>query len=573
MSDSIKLAEYLFTRLRQLGIESIHGVPGDYNLELLDYVEPSGLSWIGNTNELNAAYAADGYARIKGISAVITTFGVGELSAINAIAGAYAEFAPVVHIVGTPSRSTQENRAQVHHTFNDGEYGRFGVISAQVTVARASLWAASTSAQEIDSVLRECLFHQRPVYIQIPADMVAASLPSKPLRKEISLSGSTSGEDGVPEIAITRIMDQFYRAKQPIIVADGECRLLGIVDEVQAFIDATKWPTWTTPFGKGLFKESCPYFHGIHKGSFNDPRAQDFIEKADLVINFGPHHSSSNTYGLTSIPNPEITISFTRGKLIIGTEDFRDVSTRHILSELNRRVDFSEVKSYDPYPDLPYEYSLSTFDSPSDQLISQDKLWRVLSIFLRQGDIVLGETGTAGYGVREMPLPPQARVFSPVTWLSIGYMLPAAQGAALAQRELAATYEHYRHSRTILFIGDGSFQMTVQELSTIIRHNLNVVVFIINNYGYTIERCIHGRNKSYNDVASWRYLEAPKFFGADEDTFRASASTWGELGSVLGSKALGEGKGLRMVEIMVSREDAPTGLLTRLLNIQKGKEE
>ncbi|KAJ5273012.1 hypothetical protein N7478_008137 [Penicillium angulare] len=101
---TIKIADYLFTRLRQLGIELIFGVPGDCNLRLVDFVEPSGLHWIGNCNELNAAYAVDGYASINGLYALITTYGVGELSAINGIAGAFAEKAGVIHIVEAPDR-------------------------------------------------------------------------------------------------------------------------------------------------------------------------------------------------------------------------------------------------------------------------------------------------------------------------------------------------------------------------------------------------------------------------------------------------------------------------------------
>jgi len=87
LRDPVDAATYLFTRLKQMGIDSVHGVPGDFNLVALDYLEGCGLKWVGNCNELNAGYAADGYARIKGISAVITTFGVGELSLPNAIAG------------------------------------------------------------------------------------------------------------------------------------------------------------------------------------------------------------------------------------------------------------------------------------------------------------------------------------------------------------------------------------------------------------------------------------------------------------------------------------------------------
>ncbi|KAE9574616.1 Pyruvate decarboxylase [Colletotrichum fructicola] len=169
MSSSTTIATYLFTRLRQLGVGAIHGVPGDYNLDLLDYVKPSGLTWVGNANELNAAYATDGYARIKGIGAIITTFGVGELSAVNAIAGAYAELSPVVHIVGTPPRASQDARLLIHHTFADGEYGQFAKMHAHVTVAQTSLWDPRTSAQQIDTVLQQCLTALPQVQSDLPS--------------------------------------------------------------------------------------------------------------------------------------------------------------------------------------------------------------------------------------------------------------------------------------------------------------------------------------------------------------------------------------------------------------------
>ena len=176
MAPTIKLAEYLLIRLKQLGVDSIHGVPGDYNLAFLDYIEPQGIHWVGNCNELNAGYASDAYARIKGLGALITTFGVGELSASNAIAGAYAELAPVVHIVGTPSRHLQQNRALVHHTLNDGDFRRFAQMASHITIAQASLSDPCTCPQLIDSTIQQCLVHSRPVYIELPADMVATQV-------------------------------------------------------------------------------------------------------------------------------------------------------------------------------------------------------------------------------------------------------------------------------------------------------------------------------------------------------------------------------------------------------------
>lgn len=113
---TVNIAEYLFTRLRQLGCLSCHGLPGDFSLRMLDFVHSSGVQWVGNCNELNAGYAADAYARLNGLGALCTTFGVGELSAVNAVAGSYAERVPVVHIVGTPGRKSQREGMLLHHT-------------------------------------------------------------------------------------------------------------------------------------------------------------------------------------------------------------------------------------------------------------------------------------------------------------------------------------------------------------------------------------------------------------------------------------------------------------------------
>ncbi|KAH7160743.1 thiamine pyrophosphate enzyme [Dactylonectria macrodidyma] len=571
MPTTIKVAEYLFRRLRQLGIDSIHGVPGDFNLTLLDYVEPAGLLWVGNANELNAAYATDGYARIKGIGALITTFGVGELSAINAIAGAYAERAPVVHIVGTPVRSSQDARVLQHHTFNDGEYRRFSQMHAHVTVAQTRLWDAEKCPEQIDWTLQQCLLHSRPVYIEVPVDVVDALVSDERLSSEIRVP--VNEPTPTQEAVLAKVLDKLYAAERPIIFVDGEIRAQGIVEHVQEFVTSTKWPTWTTPFGKGLLNETSSNFHGIYRGKYDDPEVQQFINDADLVVCFGPHFSSTNTFAFSSVPKPEVTISFTDTEVNFQSEVIRDMSARAMVPRLLKNLDVSKVKSYDTYPKLPRDYLVSFSDVPSTDPITQDRSWRLLANFLRPGDILLGETGTAGYGAREMSLPPRTRLFTPVTWLSIGYMLPAAQGAALAQRELmaASKYHGIKNARTILLIGDGSFQMTAQELSTIIFNNLNVVVFLINNDGYTIERCIHGATQRYNDVASWRYLQAPSFFGAEEDAYTATAKTWGELENVLGNEKLTDGTGLRMVEVIMDREDAPEGPLSQYLIAQKKK--
>ncbi|KUJ09036.1 thiamine pyrophosphate enzyme [Mollisia scopiformis] len=574
-STTTTVAGYLFARLHQLGVRSVYGVPGDYNLTLLDYLEPAGLHWAGNCNELNAGYAADGYSRVKGIGALITTFGVGELSAINAIAGAYAEKASVVHIVGTPSRASQDSHALIHHTLNDGDYRRFAQMHAHVTTAQVNLTDPRTCSAQIDFALEQCLLQSRPVYIEVPADMVPIPIASARLDTDISIDHFAQPLNATAALAL--VLDRMYSCKSPMILVDGEIRAFGAIDELNQLVRLTDWPTWTTTFGKGLIDENLQNNLGIYKGKISQQHVKEYVQSCDLILSFGPHHSDSNTYQYSNIPNPAVTISFGATEIQSDATIIRDLPMKPFLNQLLTNLEISKLVSVSP-PHSVEGNVVDSVDSPGDsETVTHCHFWKTMSSFLRPGDIVLGETGTSAHGSRELVLPQTARYFTAVTWLSIGYMLPAALGASMAQRELHEENSHQPdQSRTLLFVGDGSLQVSVQALSDVIRQKVDMIVFVINNDGYTIERCIHGRNRSYNDVAPWRYLLAPAFFGVDEEgEYRAhtySVATWAELKNVLENDELKRGKGLHMVEVFMSKEDAPPTLLA-LLEKQKEAEK
>ena len=570
MSDSIKLADYLFVRLRQLGVQSVFGVPGDYNLRLLDFVVPAGLHWVGNCNELNAAYAADGYARLNGLSALITTFGVGELSAANGIAGAYAERSAVVHIVGTPPRPLASSRALMHHTFNDGEYRRFAAMAIHITVAQTSLTDAVTTPEKIDWILQQALIHNRPVYLEVPDDMGDVLVSSQNLKAPIQVP-SVPSPLHEPKV-IDRILERVYSALRPLIFVDGESRALGIVEQVEALIKATNWPTWTSVYGKGLINEQLPNVYGLYAAAFGDKPAQEYFESADLILTFGPHYSDTNSYFSTTVPKAAAAITFKDTTVELENEIHRDMSPKKILQHLLQTLDSTRLAK----PSEPTKQVVTTDDIKATDALAQNNFFRLVNPLLAEGDTVLAETGTAAYGGRSFKLPPQSRFFSAVTWLSIGYMLPATLGAALAKRDQTKTSSSSsRKSQTVLIIGDGSLQMTAQEISVMIKEKLDIVIFIINNEGYTIERVIHGRKQPYNDVPFWRHTEALRYFGADEEHIAQNtfaARTCGELQEVLKSEKLRSGSGVRLVEVMMEREDVQ-GPLLYLLNKQIAEEQ
>lgn len=568
MADNIKLADYLFTRLRQLGVGSVFGVPGDYNLRLLDYVVPAGLHWVGNCNELNAAYAADGYSRINGLSALITTFGVGELSAANGIAGAYAERSPVIHIVGTPPRPLRSSRALMHHTFADGEYSRFAAMATHITAAQTALADSLTAPDKIDWILQQALIHSRPVYLELPDDMpgvlVSAANLKTPLRIPEVPSPDHEGQ------VLARIIDRVYSAKQPVILVDGESRALGILDQLDTLIKTTKWPTWTSVYGKGLVNESYDNVYGLYAAGFGDEPSKEYFESADLILTFGPHYSDTNSYFGTTIPKDTAAITFKDRTIQIESEVYQDISPARVLTDLLKKI---ENDSRVVRQGGPPKQEVTTSDIKDTDVIAQNNFYRLVNPIFGEGDIILTETGTAAYGGRSFKLPPKARIFGAVTWLSIGFMLPCTLGTALAKRE--QNEASGASNQTTLIIGDGSIQMTAQEISVMIKEKLNILIIIINNEGYTIERVIHGRNQAYNDVPFWRHTQALNYFGADEDhvaqnTF--TAQTCGELREVLKNERVHSGQGVRILEVMMEREDVE-GPLLYLLNKQKAEEK
>jgi pyruvate decarboxylase len=566
MAEQIDLAKYLFARLHQLGVGSIHGVPGDYNLTALDYIEAEGLHWVGNANELNAGYAADGYARVKGISALITAFGVGELSAINAIGGAYAEMAPVVHIVGTPSTLLQNKGVCLHHSLGSGNFRMFAEMYKNVTVAQANLTDASTAAQQIDNTLRQCVLESRPVYIELPTNMVTAQVSAALLNTPIDVTPST--DEGFEDTEVETILDKIYTSKQPFIIVDGFASRYGIASEADELVRITGFPTSTTPFGKGIVNETYPNFHGVYAGVAGNNIYMPWFDSCDLVLRIAPLNSDVNTFGFTTIPPAKRTITFNRDSVdVCDATTYSNLHVKSLLRAILDRLDQTKLPKYDPYPTYlgnPMQ-ELKELPAPDPaSIIDQHTFYRRVSTFFRPHDIILTETGTPSIGSRDMILPEKTLLINSSIWLSIGYMLPAAQGAALAQRELMASNSRPK-GRTILFEGDGSLQMTAQSISDMIRNRLDITIFVLNNDGYTIERFIHGMKAGYNDVQPWRYLDAAKYFGAPEGDEEYPVTTrrvenWGQLTELIRDKEFGERKGLKMVEVIMEREDAPESL-------------
>ena len=435
--------------------------------EALDYIPKAGLRWVGNCNELNAGYAADGYARIKGISALVTTFGVGELSALNAIAGAYSEFVPVIHIVGAPSTTQQRDGLLLHHTLGNGNFQVFKDMSRGISCAVVDLNDPLEAATLIDHAILECWHKSRPVYLSLPTDIVHQKVEGERLKTPLDLrvpDNKPEEEDYVVDI----VLKHLHVAKDPIILVDACAMRHHTLDEVHELVQKSGLPTFVAPMGKGAINETLSNYGGVYGGSGSNPSVSSRVESSDLVLSIGAVKSDFNTSGFTYRVSQLSSIDFHSEFIRIKYSEYPGIRMKGVLKKVTQRLGKLNVQ---PAPEV------STAIAPEDQEMSENQplthawLWPRLSSWLKPKDIVVVDSGTSEFGIWNTKFPEGVTEISQVLWGSIGYSVGACQGAALAAKETG-------DRRTVLFVGDGSFELTAQEVSTMIRHNLNPIMFV-----------------------------------------------------------------------------------------------
>ncbi|KIY46531.1 pyruvate decarboxylase [Fistulina hepatica ATCC 64428] len=579
-SQLINIGDYILKRLEQLGVTAMFGLPGDFNLGFLDLVEDNpNIEWIGNCNELNSAYAADGYARVKetSLGVLLTTYGVGELSAFNGIAGckhslmlpslAYAEMIPVLHLVGAPSTTQAATRPMLHHTLGDGRFDAYGKAFEQVTTYWGDIINKDTAAFVIDRSITECIVKARPAYLTLPTNMVFEKIPAD--RLSIPLSALTAPNDPETEAqVIEEIVKHFEEADGEVVVLIDACAVRHYTRrEVNDFVRAMGLPVYSTPQGKTVIDEQYARYGGIYVGALSQPQIRQHVDNARLVLNVGGLRSDYNTgnftYGMPTARTIELHSDHTQ----IGHAIFQNVGMKELIPKLTPRLlHFAPKASRLPVP----KWELSV-PREATQDISQAWFWPIVGEkILKNGDVVIAETGTAAFGMLSVPFPANTTYVSQLLWGSIGYSVGAALGCQLAARDRAAagvptsTGAPVPSGRTILFVGDGSMQLTAQEVSSMIRwqHTLkeDTVIFLLNNDGYTIERFIHGRHRRYNSIQRWDWGSLLRTFGdpKEERTKSYRAATKSELLELLaGPIAKGHGGKIVLVEVIMDKDDGP----------------
>jgi TPP-dependent 2-oxoacid decarboxylase len=540
LNSEITVAEYLLIRLKEIGVDHLFGVPGDFVLGFFNQVLKSDLKYVGTCNELNAAYAADGYARIRGIGAFSSTYGVGELSAVNGVAGAFAERVPVVVITGSPARANFRTRPLLHHTL--GDYQIPLRIYEKITAASTQLVSADTAPAEIDRVLSVCLSHQQPVYISLPSDVVMLKC-HRPSAFRFP-APARSDRDALGE-AIKEALGMLDQAQKPVVIADVELIRFKLQQAFAGLLDKTGFPYVTMMLGKAVLSEHHPQFIGLFEGDRSRDYVRKRVESADCVLQLGALMTDLNTGGFTTHLDGSKTISANIHSVKIKYHHYENVCLQDFILGLTEKLSRREPET------LEIQYAthgcIHRYTEPyqphATTPLTIKRFFDRVSHFIEKDSIVIAETGVSLFSAAEMLMPDGVTFIGQTFYGSIGYTVGATLGASMAAQD----------RRTVLFVGDGSFQVTGQDLSTMIRHHLKPIIFLINNDGYTIERVICDR--PYNDIQPWHYHKLVDVFGGGVGL---EVRTEGELEDALGKAVTTDG--LVFIEIHTGRLDCPESL-------------
>ena len=497
--NKITVSDYLIQELSKLGIKDFFGLPGDYNFNILTSVENNeNTNWIGCTNELNAGYAADGYARINGYGALITTYGVGELSAINAVAGSFAENIPVFKIVGVPATKYIEQNTLLHHNFSNPDYYAFQRAYANVVEATAFL-DCKNAKQEIDRLIQIFIRAKRPVYLAIPVDICKMEIENNPVTEQ-----PVSNQKNLTEAA-EHALNLIKTSDFPVILADVLAKRFNATDEMKKFADTSGLPLCTLLMGKSLIEEENEMYLGTYLGSYDNLYAYKYVNNSDCVISIGTIISDLNTFSFDIKFDPSQYINIQGTYTIIENKKYENVLMKDILAALCEKIEKKDVV-------IEHEKrGFEKTDQADNAKLTADYIYPRLQEFLKPGDIIFSETGLTKFGIAPMRLPEDCILNNQVLWGSIGWATPAAFGAAIADK----------NRRVVLITGEGAHQLTAQEISTIMKHNLNMVIIVINNSGYTIERILADNPlDKFNDIANWNYSKLPSVFEGEYHSIR-----------------------------------------------------
>ncbi|WP_447976828.1 alpha-keto acid decarboxylase family protein [Candidatus Nitrospira bockiana] len=478
------IGSLLLDRLYALGLRHVFGVPGDYVLSLYELIERSSIQQVGTTREDSAGFAADAYARLRGIGAACVTYCVGGLNVVNPIACAYAERSPVVLLSGSPGLSERVRNPLLHHMVRD--FTTQKEVFEKVTVASVVLDDPLTAEREIERALGALVRYKRPVYLEIPRDLVHAPIHRR--GAGVSPASERSDPAALAE-AVAEVREMLAAVERPVLLVGAEVHRFRLQHDVARFIERINVPVASTLLGKSVVPEDHPLFIGVYGGLIGRDEVQKFVNEADCLLMLGSI--------LTDLEDLDPTSPVMRaGRTVHATADA--ITIKHHRYERVFFEDFVRALIAAPMPHFPSrtlpiaEALLPEVPAPEHPAALRG-LFSDLERRLDDKMLVIADIGESLFAGADLRVRRRSEFMSPAYYTSMGFAVPAAVGVGFADPSL----------RPIVLVGDGAFQMTGSEVSTCVRYGHAPIVIILNNRGYSTEREI--LDGPFNDVHEWEY--------------------------------------------------------------------
>ena len=540
---------YLARRIGQAGVGHVFGVPGDYVLPFFDDVVRSDLELVVTCNELNAGYAADGYARLRGVGAVAVTYDVGGFSLLNAVAGAHAERVPLIVVSGAPRTTTAAGRHILHHTTGDLDVQY--QVYRQVTEAAVRLTDAAAAPALIDAAIAALPAGAAAVLSGTAAGCGEGALRrARPVRPGHGLRGGRRGlargrgrhrradrrgrrcaaADGAPAVAV---------------IAGVEAHRLREAQALQEVVEHLGCPFVTTVSSKTVLPETHPQFAGVYIGALGRKRPREVVEEAGVLLSLGALLSDLDLGLYTDGIDPARLVSVNSERVRVGGRVYEQVPLGEFLRALlaaapagARMPQARSAADAGSARRAPSPAVSAAAEAPRPITVS--RFYERMRAFLEPGCVVLADGGDSMLSASDLPMPEDAAFLAQAFYASIGWTVPATLGVLCAEPG----------RRTVTFVGDGAFQMTAQELSTIARRGQAPVIFIADNAGFVIERLIH--DGPYNDVNPWEYARFASVVGGPPGLV---VETEADLERAL-ARVSARGDELHVVQVKLARDDA-----------------
>lgn len=488
------LAEFLLERLENVGLKHVFGVAGDYILPFFAKLSNSKkIELINNVDEAGAGFAADAYGRANGIACVCVTYNVGALKLCNPIACAFAEKSPVIVISGAPGVS-ERGDIPLHHMVGTFDCQR--EMFKKITCAQAFLENPTMAAYEIDKAFEMLKYKKQPIYIELPRDISMQSInydvytlgtPKPPISDVNNL------EDGLKEVA-----KMIEDSKNPIILAGVEIARYKLGRELTKFAERHNIPMATTLLSKSVINEMHPLYVGVYAGSNSSKsHVKDMVENSDCLIVCGEVLTEATVgYRPSKV--------FEKREMITCTIDQFKVKNHHypnvLFGDFFKALFHTELTPKEK-PALPDKPVIGKFAPIADCTLTISRFFEKINSILDEDTVIIADVGDSLIGASDLNVHYHASFYGPAFYLSMGYAIPASLGIKLAKP----------HVRPLVLVGDGAFQMSCTELSTLLKYKLNPIIFVLNNKGYTTERMI--LDGKFNDIVNWNYHAITDFMG------------------------------------------------------------